>query len=81
MYAVAVKFLIFVQRFRPFQGLLHELGQLRLIKRPRSAALPIGPYGTIEPVRPPGSQRAADEATPVPVGLDRAKQANPSGRG
>jgi hypothetical protein len=27
------------------------------------------------------SQRAADEATPVPVGLDRAKQANPSGRG
>ena len=81
LHALAVKFLIFVQPFRPFRGLLHELGQLRLVKRPRSAALPIGPYGTIEPVRPPGSRRAADEATPVPVGLDRAKQANPSGRG
>jgi hypothetical protein len=65
----------------PSGVLLHELGQLRLVKRPRSAALPIGPYATIEPVRPPGSQRAAGEATPVPVWLDRAKQANPSGRG
>ena len=45
MHAVAIKFFDFVQPFRPFRGLLHELGQLRPIKRPRSAALPIGPYG------------------------------------
>ena len=53
MHAVAVKFFDFVQPFRPFRGLLHELGQLGPIKRPRSAALPIGPYRTIEPVRAP----------------------------
>jgi hypothetical protein len=68
MHAVAVKFFDFVQPFRPFRGLLHELGQLRPIKRPRSAALPIGPYGTIEPVRPPGSRREAGEAARIRTG-------------